>query len=109
MRPRNPPVPYTEINTQPHHPPTHIPVREARRRRTERAPAERPRERVTRRPLRGHDEDVRAAAERLLAARGAGAGDGIRDKNVREDDEVSGGNAVDASSTSNTRVATSMF
>ena len=61
---------------------------EARRRRTEAASAERPQERVTRRPRGRDDEDVRSPLERLLAPRGAGLGDGIRHKNVREDDEI---------------------
>ena len=66
------------------HQPQPLPVREPRRRRTEGPSTERPQERVTRGPFRGHDEDVRPAPEGLLAARGAGLGDGICDEDVRE-------------------------
>ena len=74
------------------HQPQPLSAVEARRRRTEGASAERPQEmrRGVDRARGRDDEDVRAAPERLLAARGAGLGDGIRHKNVREDDEVAG-------------------
>ena len=72
-----------------HQPQPPLSAVEARRRRTEGASAERPQERVSRRPRGCDNEYLRPAPERFLAARGAGLGDWIRHKNVREDDEVS--------------------
>ena len=78
------------LSSPPIHQPQPLSAAEASRRWTEGASAERPQERVSRRPRGRDDEDVRPAPERLLAARGAGLGDGIRHKNVREDNEFSG-------------------
>ena len=76
------------LSSPPIHQPQPLSAAEASRRWTEGASAERPQERVSRRPRGRDDEDVRPAPDGLLAARGAGLGDGIRDEDVRDYDKI---------------------